>query len=114
LNETWGVFVGWAVWSKLEATNRLRTTWEWEAVEDFWNRLAEAYGDRTLTGYFEPADPQTRRVLPRVYLAPNNAISVEEIVLLLEVILEDSPRLASMAAKWIAANDPEPVRFGSC
>ena len=114
LNETWGVFVGWAVWSKLEATNRLRTTWEWEAMEDFWNRLAEAYGDRTLTGYFEPADPQARRVLPRVYLAPNNAISVEEIVLLLEVILEESPRLASMAAKWIAANDPEPVRLGSC
>src|SRR5439155_1413487 len=61
LNETWGVFVGWAVWSKLEATNRLRTTWEWEAVEDFWNRLAEAYGDRTLTGYLEPADPQAAR-----------------------------------------------------
>ena len=83
-------------------------------MEDFWNRLAEAYGDRTLTGYFEPADPQARGVLPRVYLAPNNAISLDEIVLLLEVILEESPELASMAAKWVVANDPELVRFGSC
>jgi hypothetical protein len=114
LNETWAVFVGWAVWSKLEATNRLRTSWEWEAVEDFWNRLAEAYEDRTLTGYYEPADPQARHVLPRVYLGPSDAISLPEIVLLLEVILEESPRQAGMAANWIAANDPEPVRFTSC
>ena len=114
LNETWGVFVGWAVWSKLEATNRLRTSWEWEAVEDFWNRLAEAYDERILTGYFEPADPQARHVLPRVYLAPSDAISLPEIVLLLEVILEESPRLAGMAANWIAANDAEPAGMKSC
>jgi hypothetical protein len=92
----------------------LRTAWEWEAVEDYWSRLAEAYGDRTLSGYFETADPQARHVLPRVYLAPNNAISLPEIALLLEVILDESPRLARMAAKWIAADDPEPMPLGSC
>ena len=83
-------------------------------MEDFWNRLAEAYEDRTLTGYYEPADPQARQGLLRVYLGPSDAISLPEIVLLLEVILEESPRQAGMAANWIAANDPEPVRFTSC
>jgi len=34
--------------------------------------------------------------------------------LLLEVILEESPGLASMAAKWVAANNSEPARLGSC
>lgn len=114
LNETWGVFVGWAMWNKLEATNRLRTRWDWEAVESFWNRLAEGYQDRILTGYFEPADLQARHVLPRLYLAPSDAISLPEVALLLEVILEESPGTVRQATAWIAASDPEPVRLQSC
>ena len=114
LNETWGVFVGWAIWNKLETTDRLEGTWDWEAVERFWDRLADAYEDGIITGYFEPADLSSRQVLPRLYLAPTDAISLPEIALLLEVILEESPRMARMAVGRIDANDAEPMRRGSC
>ncbi len=66
LNETWGVFVGWAIWNKLEVTNRFQIDWDTEAVELFWNRLLEAYEDGILTGYFEPADVQARQCLAAI------------------------------------------------
>ena len=105
VNETWGVFVGWAIWNKLEATDRLNpaSRWDWDAVEEFLDRLETAYVNRELTGYFEPADQTERRGIPRWYLSPNHAISVQEIALLLEVILDESPGMAELAAHWIAA-----------
>jgi hypothetical protein len=114
LNETWGVFVGWAIWNKLEVTNRFQIDWDAEAVELFWNRLSEAHEDGTLTGYFEPADPQARQVLPRLYMARSSAISVAEIALLLEGILEESPGIVRMTVDWIAANQPNQPRVQSC
>ncbi len=44
LNETWGVFVGWAVWNKLEVTNRLNPAlrWRWDVMEEFLDRLEAA------------------------------------------------------------------------
>src|SRR3989442_15745035 len=58
LNETWGVFVGWVMWNKLEATDRLNpaTRWDWDTVEEYLDRLETAYVTGELTGYFEPAD----------------------------------------------------------
>ena len=114
LNETWGVFVGWAIWNKLETTDRLGVAWDWEAAEKIWDRLAEAYETGILTGYFEPADLRARQVLPRLYLAPTDAISLPEIALLLEVILEETPSMARMAVSWIDTNDAEPMQRGSC
>jgi len=114
LNETWGVFVGWAIWNKLETTDRWQVAWDWDALEGFWNRLADAYEDGIFTGYFEPADPQARQVLPRLYLAPTDAISLPEIALLLEVILEETRPMARMAVGWIDTNGAEPTRRGSC
>jgi hypothetical protein len=114
LNETWGVFVGWAIWNKLETTDRWQVAWDWDALEGFWNRLADAYEDGIITGYFEPADPQARQVLPRLYLAPTDAISLPEIALLLEVILEETRPMARMAVGWIDTNGAEPTRRGSC
>ena len=118
LNETWGVFVGWAIWNKLEATDRMNPVrrWDWEALEDFLDRLDAAYHNRELTGYFEPADPEERKVIPRWYFGPGNAISAPEIVLVLEVILDESPGMAKLMIEWIAApNDrPRPSVLGVC
>jgi hypothetical protein len=114
LNETWGVFVGWAIWNKLEATNRFQAGWDWEALETFWDRLAEGYEEGILTGYFEPADLQARRVLPRLYLAPSEAISLAEMALLLEDILVEPPGMVRMAITSIAANRVDSERFKSC
>ena len=106
LNETWGVFVGWAVWNKLEVTDRLNPAlrWDWDVLEEFLDRLEEAYANGELTGYFEPADQGERRGVPRWYLAPTYAISVPEIALLLEVILDETPGMAQLVAHWISGS----------
>ncbi len=114
LNETWGVFVGWAIWNKLEVTNRLQSDWDAEAVELFWNRLSEAIEEGVLTGYFEPADPQARQVLPRLYLARSSAITIGEIAVLMESILEESPGMVRMMVDRIAAGQPNQIREEAC
>jgi hypothetical protein len=107
LNETWGVFVGWAIWNKLEATDRFNPAarWDWDALEEFLDRLESAYANGELTGYFEPANRDERQGIPRWYLAPNYAISTPEIALLLEVILDEPPRMAKLATAWLTATD---------
>ena len=108
LNETWGVFVGWALWNKLEVTDRFTRRWDWEGMERFLDRLEEAYQAGLLTGYFEPSAIEARRAIPRWYLAPSSAISLSEIALLLEVILDESPAMAHLASQWIASENHSP------
>ena len=105
LNETWGVFVGWAMWNKLEVTDRLNpaTRWDWDTIEDYLDRLETAYVNGELTGYFEPANQAERRGIPRWYLAPSDAISAPEVMLLLEVFLGETPGMAQLMARWISA-----------
>ena len=69
------------------------------------NRLDEAYQSGDLAGYFEPANPAERKLIPRWYLAPSQAISVPEIALLLEVILDEPPGMVKLAAAWITASE---------
>jgi len=118
LNETWGVFVGWAMWNKLEATDRLNpaTRWDWDTVEEYLDRLETAYVNGELTGYFEPADQAERRGIPRWYLAPSHAISAQEIALLLEVILDETPGMAHLAAYWVSASQDQStaLTLGTC
>jgi len=111
LNETWGVFVGWAIWNKLETTERFNPAarWDWDALEELLDRLEAAYVNGELTGYFEPANQDSRRGIPRWYLAPNYAISAPEIALLLEVILDEPPGMAKLAAKWLTAAGHRPA-----
>ncbi len=118
LNETWGVFVGWTIWNKLEVTDRLNPAarWDWDALEEFLDRLEAAYVNRELTGYFEPADQAERKGIPRWYLAPSYAISAPDIALLLEVILDEPPGMAKLVASWIAStrNSAGALSVGSC
>ena len=118
LNETWGVFVGLAMWNKLEATDRLNpaTRWDWDTVEDYLDRLETAYVNGELTGYFEPANQAERRGIPRWYLAPSHAISAPEVALLLEVILDEAPGMARLAAYWVSASQAQTTvpTLGAC
>jgi hypothetical protein len=116
LNETWGVFVGWAIWNKLEATDRLNPAlrWDWDALEEFLDRLEAAYANGELTGYFEPANQDERKGIPRWYLAPSYAISAPEIALLLEVILDESPGMAKLAASWVTSPAGAAERAKAC
>src|SRR5437899_3357665 len=109
LNETWGVFVGWAIWNKLETTDQVNpaTRWDWDTVAEYLDRLETAYVNRELTGYFEPANQAERRGIPRWYMGPSHAISAHEIALLLEVILDETPGMAQVAARWISASQDQ-------
>jgi hypothetical protein len=105
-NETWGIFVGWAIWNKLEATDRLTRRWDWEALEMFLDRLEAAHLNGDFTGYFEPADAESRKIIPRWYLAPNSAITALEITLLLEVVLEEPSVMARYAVHSVSGEEP--------
>jgi hypothetical protein len=106
LNETWGVFVGWAVWNELEVTDRLNHAlrWDWDVLEEFLDRLEAAHANGELAGYFEPANQAERRGIPRWYLAPSDAISAPEVMLLLEVILGETPGMAQLMAHWVSTD----------
>jgi len=118
LNETWGVFVGWAVWNKLEVTDRfnLARRWDWGVLQEFLDRLEAADVNGELAGYFEPANQAERRGIPRWYLAPSHAISAPEVGLLLEVILDETPGMARLAAYWVSASQDQStaLTLGTC
>lgn len=112
LNETWGVFVEWAIWTRLH----LRETFQ-EAggkaggsVAAEWLRLLKT-ADRTgrLVGFYEPRDPQEREITHKRYLAPSHRLTPEEAALLLETVLGEPPEAAARAAATMRRPEP-PVR----
>lgn len=102
LNETWAVFVGWAIWTKLELTGgsglRDREKGRLTRREAWLKRLKKADRDGDLIGYYEPEDPAERAIARKRYLAPSHRISPEEVAFLLEVVLEESPEDARRSA----------------
>ena len=88
LNETWAVFVGWAVWTKLEigggpgaekpSASAIRREWL--------SRLKKADRDGDLAGYYEPRDQEERTKAQKRYLAPSHRITPAEVILLLETL----------------------------
>lgn len=86
LNETWGVFVGWAVWTTLEGQRRAGSR---VVNQDFWvTRLKKADQDGDLIGYYEPETAAERSIARKRYLAPSHRITPEEARQLLGGILE--------------------------
>ena len=89
LNETWAVFVGWQIWTKLEqqvngigpGTDPLIDAWA--------SLLSKANTSGALLGYYEPDDPEERRVARKRFIAPSNGLTPEGAELLLAVVLEE-------------------------
>ena len=80
LNETWAVFVGWAIWNQLEIEKKggrsmggsPQLSGEWVA------RFRRAIEGGELRGYYVPQDPEERRVTQKRFLAPGSQLSLEE------------------------------------
>ena len=91
LNETWAVFVGWQIWTKLELHQGVKSvgTWTDSLMEEWADRLATANKSGELLGYYEPDDPEERRVARKRFIAPTHGITPEGAKLLLDVILEE-------------------------
>ncbi|MEC4674556.1 MAG: hypothetical protein VST68_10240 [Nitrospirota bacterium] len=91
LNETWAVFVGWNTWTKLELHPDRPGLGPWTdpLIEDWATRLSTANKSGELLGYYEPDDPEERRVARKRFIAPSHGITPEGAKLLLEVIMEE-------------------------
>ncbi len=76
-HETWGVFVGWAIWTKLEL---VASRGKPGLVTEGWlKRLKKADHDAILVGYYEPEGSDERKLTQKRFLAPAYRISPEEI-----------------------------------
>lgn len=91
LNETWAVFVGWQIWTKLEQHSEAGRIGPWTDVlfEEWAARLARANTSGALLGYYEPDEPEERRVARKRFIAPSNGLTPEGAALLLDVVLEE-------------------------
>ena len=100
-HETWGVFVGWAIWTKLEL---VASRGKPGLVTEGWlKRLKKADRDGILVGYYEPEDQSERKLAQKRYLAPAYRISPEEIRMIM-VRLFGEP--ADAADRAVAATQP--------
>ena len=110
LNETWAVFVGWAIWTTLQLDETLDPQGlERPVTKSEWlTRLHQADREGLLIGYYEPEDPAERAVTQKRYLAPSHRISPQEVSVLLEVLFEETPDAARRAAAVM--QPPRPSR----
>lgn len=97
LNETWGVFVGWTVWTKLELSRGPAARKAMKRAE-WLKRLKKADQDGDLRGYYEPRDPKERTIAQKRYLAPSSRLRPSEAAMLLEVLFGESKDDAARAA----------------
>lgn len=108
LHETWAVFVGWSVWTKVELQRAQpdgRSVRKEKAVQDQWiKRLIQADRDGDLTGYYEPEHGQERAVAQKRYLAPSHRITPEEVAVLLEEVFEYHADQAERVAKLLQSD----------
>lgn len=100
-NETWGVFVGWSIWTKLEL---IASRGKPGLVSDGWlKRLKKADHDGILVGYYEPEDQHERTLAQKRYLAPAYRISSKEIDAIMVLLFGESADSAGLA---VAAVQP--------
>jgi hypothetical protein len=116
LNETWAVFVGWAVWNQLELTSSTgRSIQKPGKSQDEWiRRLKHANHERTLRGYYEPEDSRERAVARKRYLAPASRLSEREAKILMKDVLEFSPTLLARASGAFSDVGDVIARDGKC
>jgi len=93
MNETWVVFVGWVLWTKLELFEGQLTNSQWtpELTTQWTERLEKAVESGELLGYYEPDDPEERRVARKRFIAPSNGLTPQDVEhLLIQVLHEPS------------------------
>lgn len=104
LNETWAVFIGWAVWSQLEvqAAGRGSMLRQPRLTEPWSARLEQAIRNGELRGYYVPEDPEERRVTHKRFLAKPSQISWGEMRVLMREVLGFSEKFIVQVYRRIA------------
>jgi hypothetical protein len=115
LNETWAVFVGWAVWNQLELSGKAgRSTQRSSKAQNEWvRRLVNAEREGVLRGYYEPEGPDERAVARKRYLAPASRLSEEEATVLMNV-MGFPPGLLARAKGAFSEPQQSGERYSQC
>ncbi len=104
LNETWAVFIGWAVWTKLEAADaavaqrKPRASWD----RDWFARLQRANERGELRGYYEPEDFEERALTKKRYLSLAFRIAPDEAKILMASVMEVPVKAARSVEQLLA------------
>ncbi len=91
MNETWAVFVGWVLWTKLELFEGKLSdiTWTDALIHQYTDRLQKAIESGELLGYYEPDDPEERKVARKRFIAPSNGLTPQDVEHLLGHVLQE-------------------------
>lgn len=116
LNETWAVFVGWAVWTKLEAGGaQAKSSAGGNAGgADWYRRLGRAHERGELRGYYEPEDAEERALTKKRYLALTHRIAPDEAARLMQDIMETSEKGARAVQGLLETHAPPLARGEGC
>jgi hypothetical protein len=106
LNETWAVFVGWAIWTKLEVQKGPSKSGRNDVTaQGAWvNRLKKADQEGDLIGYYEPENNAERSIARKRYLAPSHRITPQEVNQILQDVLEYSSGEADRISGGLLSN----------
>ena len=114
LNETWAVFIGWQIWTKLEQQVNGIGPWTAPLIDAWATLLSKANTSGELLGYYEPDDPDERRVARKRFIAPSNGLTPEGAGLLLAVVLEEPDAVVNEGGVVIKATKDTTAQALSC
>ena len=89
LNETWAVFIGWAIWNQLDVQHPgMGSIFRQQRLMERWaQRLHSAFQKGELRGYYVPDDIDERRIAHKRFLAKPSQITWREAVELMSQVL---------------------------
>jgi hypothetical protein len=114
LNETWAVFIGWAIWNQLEVQQKGRgSLWQHPRQMEQWvRRLEAAFLNGEFRGYYVPQDSSERRITHKRFLAQPSQLTWHEASVLMSQVLgftEESIQLIKQSAGSLKITDTSPA-----
>jgi len=114
LNETWAVFIGWAIWSQLEVERKGGGSiiHQQRYLDQWAQRLGQAFSHGEFRGYYVPQDEEERRMTQKRFLAGQSQLTWEEAKALMMQVLGFSIEVVGHIAKSpglsVVINAPSP------
>lgn len=118
LNETWAVFIGWAVWTQLELEKKglrdRKPSGKSSTMPGWLARLEKAERDADLRGYYEPEDPAEKVMARKRFLASEFRLSAPELIVLMRDALGSPSELIRQAEQVANRIRTVPATRGTC
>jgi hypothetical protein len=115
LNETWAVFVGWAIWNQLDVQHPgMESMFRQQRLMERWaRRLHAAFQKGELRGYYAPEDIGERRITHKRFLAKPSQITWREATVLMSQVLGFNGK-SILFAQQIAGDPQGSAKPASC